>query len=111
MNGFIVVPSSGQLQIPGSFQSVSRIIISVGVQTEITEQLTAPGEPPVAVPDYGFIAWRYDAAGVQRYGQPVTVRLKESLIMSDQPQLPFDQLLVVPRFGVSMNVSLRRISI
>lgn len=107
----IIAPTTGQLQIPGEQQSVARIICSVGSPTSITQSLTVPGQPGLATPDYGFIAWRYVFGGVARYGIPISVRLSEMLIASDQPQFEFDQLLVVPRLGVTMNVSLRRTAI
>lgn len=107
----VVVPTDGQLQIPGSFQSYARIICSVAEPTDVTEVLTDVGEPIQAIPEFGWIAWRYTSGGVRRYGNIVPVRLSEQLLASDQPQFEFDQLLVIPRLGVTMNVSLRRVAI
>ena len=107
----IVTPTSGQLQIPGAFQSVARIICSVSGATNITVSFTEENEPQSAFPYFGWIAWRYDSGGVQRYGHPQAIELQQMLIVSDQPQLEFDQLLVVPRLGVNINASLRRIQI
>ena len=97
--------------MPGSQQSYVRIVCSLETSTEVTEVLTNAGEPQLGVPNYGFIAWRYATGGVRRYGSPVTIRLAEQILASDQPQFEFDRLLIVPRRGVIINASLRRIQI
>lgn len=105
----IVVPTSGQLQVPGAWRSYARVIASVTQPTEVTEVFTGDDTPDLGIPDFGFIAWRYVHQGVRRYGQPVLIRLKEHLLLSDQANFEFDQVMVVPRRGVNLNVSLRRI--
>lgn len=109
--GFVVIPTSGQLQVPNSLQSFARIIVTPQANSSVTTIFTADGEPEAGIPDFGFIAWRYVFQGVNRYGRRVPVGLRQQFLMSDQPQLEFDRLLVVPRPGVDMNVSLRRTQI
>ena len=108
---YIVVPTSGQLQIPGAFQSYARVIVSVTGRSSVSEVFAGDGNPSLGVPDFGLVAWRYDHQGVQRYGKPVLIRFTECLLVSDQPQFESDRVLVVPRPGVDLNVSLRRIAI
>lgn len=107
----IIIPTSGQLQVPGSLQSYARIILTLAPNAAVTRSLTVPGEPEWITPDAGFIAWRYSEAGVQRYGQPLKINLTEQFIFTDYPQLEIDQLLVVLRFGVTGSISIRRKSI
>lgn len=104
----IVVPTSGQLQIPGSFQSYARVIVTLAGNAAVTRNLTVLGEPERLTPDAGYLAWRYTESGVQRYGQPLPITIAEQFIFTDYPQLEIDQLMVVLRFGVTASVSIRR---
>jgi hypothetical protein len=107
----IIIPTSGQLQIPGSFQSYARISLTLAPNAAVTRNLTDPGEPERITPDAGVIIWRYTESGVQRYGQPLPITMTEQFIFTDYPQLAIDQLLVVLRFGVTGPISIRRKSI
>lgn len=104
----IVVPTSGQLQVPGEFQSYARVFLTIDANATVTRNFTADGEPEMITPDAGYIAWRYDESGVRRYGQRLPIQFAEQFIFTDYPQLAIDQLLVVLRFGVAASVSIRR---
>ena len=104
----IVVPTSGQLQVPGQLQSYARILLTIGANATVTRNFTDVGEPEMITPDAGYIAWRYDESGVRRYGQRLPIQFTEQFIFTDYPQLEIDQLLVVLRFGVTASVSIRR---
>ena len=104
----IIIPTSGQLQIPGTFQSYARIILTLAPNAAVTRNFTAAGEPERITPDAGVLIWRYAEAGVTRYGQPIPITMAEQFIFTDYPQLEIDQLLAVLRFGVSGSISIRR---
>lgn len=109
--GYTIVPTAGQLQVPGSQQSYARIACQVSANARVTELFTATGSPSAWLPDLGFICWRYVSGGVQRYGRRVPIELTAQILVSDQPQFEFDTLLVVPRPGVTITASLRRVAI
>jgi len=104
----IIIPTSGQLQIPGSLQSYARIILTLSANAAVTRNFTAQGEPEWITPDAGVIFWKYIESGVSRYGQPLPITMTEQFIFTDYPQLEIEQLLVVLRFGVSGSISIRR---
>lgn len=104
----LIIPTTGQLQVPGSFQSYARVILSLAPNAAVTRNLTMVGEPERITPDAGFMVWRYVESGVRRYGQPLPVTMVEQFIFTDYPQLEIDQLLVVLRFGVTGSISIRR---
>jgi len=106
----IVVPTSGQLQVPGSRQSFARIILTVADNAAVTETFTSAGEPPGYFPDAGYIAWRYVFQGARRYGRRLPIQFKEQFIPTDIAEMEIDQLLVVLKSGVTASVSIRRFS-
>lgn len=104
----IIVPTSGQLQVPGSLQSYARIILTLAPNASVTRNFTEPGEPDWLTPNAGVIMWRYVESGVARYGQPLPITMAEQFIFTDYPQLEIDQLLAVLKFGVTASISIRR---
>lgn len=107
----IIVPSSGQLQIPGAFQSFARVLLdpsSLGfVQTESTGQ----GGPARIVPDAGYLTWLYNFQGVNRYGARLPIELDAQYIPTDIPGLEIVHLLAVLRLGVTASISIRRFQV
>lgn len=104
----IIIPTSGQLQVPGSLQSYARVLLTLAPNASVTRNFTEPGEPEWLTPDAGVIFWRYSESGVKRYGAPLKITMTEQFIFTDIPQLEIDQLMVVLRFGVSGSISIRR---
>ena len=107
----IIVPTSGQLQVPGVNQSYARIFLTIGANATVSRNATSPGEPEMITPDAGYIAWRYNESGVARYGGKLPIQFTEQFIFTDYPQFEIDQLLVVLRFGVTGSISIRRKSL
>lgn len=106
--GFLVVPTSGQLQVPGSKQSFARVLLDKSSLGFVTRNFTATGEPDSITPSAGYIAWKYSFQGASRYGMRMPIQFVEQFIPTDIPGLQIEALLVVLRSGVSASVSIRR---
>lgn len=107
----IIVPTSGQLQVPGSLQSFARVKLTIGANTTVTRNFTAAGEPEMLTPDAGYVAWKYLFQGVRRYGQRLPIHFEEQYIFTDIPNLEIEHLLVVLRFDLTASISIRRTAV
>ena len=106
--GSIITPSSGQLQVPGSFRSYARIIVSSSSLQFVGQEFTVDGGPIAILPDAGFISWKYINQGVSRWGAKLPIELSQQFIQTDIENMEIESLLVVLRRGVTASVSIRR---
>lgn len=104
----IITPTSGQLQIPGSFQSFARVLVDKNSLNFVTQTATVPGGPIRIEPDAGYLAWKYVFQGVRRYGKLLPITLSEMYIPTDIAGLEIVELMAVLRLGVTASVSIRR---
>jgi len=109
--GYFVTPTSGQRQVPGTSQSLARILLNRSSLDFVTTEFTADGGPISVSPDAGYICWRYLFQNVERYGSKLPIQLSDQYIMTDIASLPITDLLVVLRSGVSASISIRRVSL
>lgn len=108
MSSTVIIPTSGQLQVPGSQQSYARVLIQTDSLSFVGQRLTFPGGPIEVLPEAGHIRWLYLHQGVQRYGKALPIEITQQFIPTDIKDLEIVSLLVVLALGVTASVSIRR---
>lgn len=107
MTAIIVVPTNGQQQ-NGQNRTYARINTTVEEIRSFTEEFIADGEPVRGVPDLGYLYWVYRYGNLERASKRIQIDYTQEHIFTDLPTLEVAKVVVVPRLGANMQVSLRR---